>query len=138
MTPKRPDDPDPFAETPLDPAERREMLEKLAAHMKPLVQPAPEDSRAHLRAIWDELREQETVESFKAQAEVLLAALQELPSGERAGSSVGDGGSKRRSPPEKLGGFLEPASDGATLGDWDRPVLKDLPPVSFPNPTSPP
>ena len=133
MSLKLPDDPDPFVETPLDAVERREMLEKLAAYMKPILQPATDESRAQLRAMWDDLREQETVESFKVHAELVLAALQDLADGGPPKAHVDRGGGRRKPPPKKVGGFLEPVTEGATLGDWDRPVLRDLPPASFPN-----
>ena len=71
-------DPDPFAETPLDPGERAEMLERLAKHMRPLVAEADEETRSTLREAWNDLRRQSTVEAFHAKAERLLAALDDV------------------------------------------------------------
>ena len=98
MPPKRSDDPDPFAETPLAADERRDMLETLADHMKPILQTASEVRRAELQGLWDELRDQETVESFRSRAELLLARLGE-PDPVNTGSQT----------EALIGGFLAPS-----------------------------
>lgn len=72
------DDPDPFSETPLDPVERRSMLEKLAEHMRPIVAEATAAQRGDLESAWTELRRQTTIEGFRACAERLLTALDRL------------------------------------------------------------
>ena len=71
-------DPDPFAETPLDQGERAEMLERLAEHMRPRLAEVDDGTRKALREAWNELRRQSTVEAFRAQAERLLAALDDV------------------------------------------------------------
>ncbi len=77
MSPHDPADPDPFAETPLSDSERSEMLQKLTDYMRPRVADLDDQARDGIRALWDELRDQTTVESFEARAEALLDALEE-------------------------------------------------------------
>ena len=72
---KEPNDPDPFAETALDSAERQAMLTKIADHMRPRLARLTDEQKTQLRVRWDALRDQETVEGFRAHADALLAAL---------------------------------------------------------------
>ena len=78
------DDPDPFRESPLDPAERRAMLEKLAEHMRPSIEAAGGAERTELRALWNDLRRQTTINGFRDRAEQLLTTLDASETGNRS------------------------------------------------------
>ena len=120
QTPRRSDDPDPFAETPLDVDERQAMLTKLAEHMRPRLQSATDQERELLRQKWEQLRDQSTVEAFKAAAEDLLAALDKVGRGDLAPPAQ----------PQGLG-YLNEASKTVRFSDSNRSVLDNLPKANW-------
>ncbi len=126
MSPRHPDDPDPFAETPLAPDDRAAMLEQLSDHMRPRVRTLGDDRRGELKTHWDELRDQDTVESFTTKAEELLAALDAASPPDSA-----------KADDEAIGGFLRPspssgdATASAGRGKELPAVLSELPPANW-------
>lgn len=84
MSPDKGQDPDPFAETPLTASERRGMLEKLSAYIRPRTSDMSGARSRAVRALWEQLREQETVESFQSVAESLLDLLDQPDTGQLA------------------------------------------------------
>ncbi len=126
MSPRRPDDPDPIAETPLAPDDRAAMLEKLSEHMRPRIRTLSDDRRNELKCRWDDLRDQDTVESFTTKAEELLAALDAASPPDSA-----------KADEKTIGGFLRPSpsSEAATAsagrGKELPAVLSELPPANW-------
>ena len=125
---KQPNDPDPFAETPLDAAERQAMLTKVADYMRPRLTGLTHEQKAQLRVSWDALRDQETVEGFRTHADALLIAL-----------DTPDTVSPDESGDRRIGGFLNHGGDSSNRSLFpDRNVLSELPPVDAPRPGAPP
>jgi len=112
------DDPDPFSSTALDPAERKAMLEKLSDYLRPHIAAADDAQRSQLRAMWNELRRQQTVEDFRREAEHLLAAIE----GDESVQAPSSAPKK-----DRIGGLVEP--NGHV--DYGRSVLDEVPPAPW-------
>ena len=111
-------DPDPFAETPLSPTERQEMLGKLAEHIRPRVQALSDARSSRIRVLWEDLRGAETVESFQSAAGALLDAL-DRPESVGANEPVGPQPPSTHHEAEagRNEGWLPTGKPAQTLGD---------------------
>ena len=87
MTDRSPSEPNPFSEVPLDEGERAELLAKLSEHAQPLIAKLSKEERESAEALWNDLRTQTTVSSFRSAAAAFLDALEQPePNGSSDGS----------------------------------------------------